>query len=129
LRDIPNEILSRVWLPTKNSVAAIPRSAFDQQADKIDLAFALNPYAAARTCDRLLPRPRHPFGFVARRGFTARTKAALTNPGLRAVSLIGSRSHVLLARYAPNAQVVGAKAGDDAIVLIHAGRADATSTR
>ena len=40
------------------------------------------------------------------------------------VSLIGSLTDVLLARYAPKAQVIGAKQGDDAILLMQAGRAD-----
>ncbi len=62
--------------------------------------------------------------FVARRGFTARTWEDLNKPEIRVVSLIGSLSDALLARYAPKAQVIGAKAGDDAILLMQAGRAD-----
>jgi polar amino acid transport system substrate-binding protein len=100
-------------------------SVLDLQSNKIDLAFALNP-----TPQRALAIGfthayyRHPFGFVARRGFTARTWEDLNQPEIRVVSLIGSLSDVLLARYAPKAQVVGAKAGDDAILLMQAGRAD-----
>ena len=100
-------------------------SVLDLQSNKIDLAFALNP-----TPQRALAIGfthayyRHPFGFVARRGFTARTWEDLNKPEIRVVSLIGSLSDVLLARYAPKAQVVGAKAGDDAILLMQAGRAD-----
>ena len=100
-------------------------SVLDLQSNKIDLAFALNP-----TPQRALAIGfthayyRHPFGFVARRGFTARTWEDLNKPEIRVVSLIGSLSDVLLARYAPKAQVIGAKAGDDAILLMQAGRAD-----
>lgn len=100
-------------------------SVLDLQSNKIDLAFALNP-----TPQRALAIGfthayyRHPFGFVARRGFTACTWEDLNRPDIRVVSLIGSLSDVLLARYAPKAQVVGAKAGDDAILLMQAGRAD-----
>ena len=43
---------------------------------------------------------------------------------VRVVSLIGSLSDVLLARYAPKAQIMGAKDGDAAILLMQAGRAD-----
>jgi polar amino acid transport system substrate-binding protein len=66
----------------------------------------------------------HPFGFVARRGFAARTWHDLNRPEVRVVSLIGSLTDVLLARYAPKAQVLGAKQGDDAVLLMQAGRAD-----
>jgi len=100
-------------------------SVLDLQANKVDLAFALNP-----TPQRALAIGfthayyRHPFGYVARRGFGARTWDDLNRPDIRVVSLIGSLSDVLLARYAPKAQVIGAKAGDDAILLMQAGRAD-----
>jgi polar amino acid transport system substrate-binding protein len=100
-------------------------SVLDLQSNKIDLAFALNP-----TPQRALAIGfthayyRHPFGFVARRGFAAATWEDLNKPEIRVVSLIGSLSDVLLARYAPKAQVLGAKAGDDAILLMQAGRAD-----
>ena len=100
-------------------------SVLDLQANKIDLAFALNP-----TPQRALAIGfthayyMHPFGFVARRGFAARTWEDLNKPEVRVVSLIGSLTDVLLARYAPKAQVLGAKQGDDAILLMQAGRAD-----
>ena len=100
-------------------------SVLDLQANKIDLAFALNP-----TPQRALAIGfthayyMHPFGYVARRGFAPRTWEDLNRPEVRVVSLIGSLTDVLLARYAPKAQVIGAKQGDDAILLIQAGRAD-----
>jgi polar amino acid transport system substrate-binding protein len=100
-------------------------SVLDLQANKIDLAFALNPTpqrALAIGFSRAYCM--HPFGYVARRGFTARTWEDLNKPEIRVVSLIGSLTDVLLARYAPKAQVIGAKQGDDAILLIQAGRAD-----
>jgi len=100
-------------------------SVLDLQSNKIDLAFALNP-----TPQRALAIGfthayyMHPFGFVARRGFAARTWDDLNRPEVRVVSLIGSLTDVLLARYAPKAQVLGAKQGDDAVLLMQAGRAD-----
>jgi len=100
-------------------------SVLDLQANKIDLAFALNP-TPQRALAIGFTRAyfMHPFGYVARRGFTAKTWEDLNKPEIRVVSLIGSLSDVLLARYAPKAQVIGAKAGDDAILLMQAGRAD-----
>jgi polar amino acid transport system substrate-binding protein len=100
-------------------------SVLDLQSNKIDLAFALNPTpqrALAIGFSRAYYM--HPFGYVARRGFSAKTWEDLNKPDIRVVSLIGSLTDVLLARYAPKAQVIGAKAGDDAILLMQAGRAD-----
>src|SRR5271156_2509337 len=100
-------------------------SVLDLQSNKIDLAFALNP-----TPQRALaigftePYYQHPFGYVARKGFSAKTWDDLNKPEVRVVSLIGALSDNLLARYAPKATVIGAKAGDDAILLMQAGRAD-----
>jgi polar amino acid transport system substrate-binding protein len=100
-------------------------SVLDLQSNKIDLAFALNP-----TPQRALaigftePYYMHPFGYVARKDFPAKTWEDLNKPGVRAVSLIGALSDNLLARYAPKATVMEAKTGDDAILLMQAGRAD-----
>jgi polar amino acid transport system substrate-binding protein len=100
-------------------------SVLDLQSNKIDLAFALNPTPQrALAIGFTRAYYLHPFGYVAKRGFAARTWEDLNKPDIRVVSLIGSLSDVLLARYAPKAQVIGAKAGDDAILLMQAGRAD-----
>jgi polar amino acid transport system substrate-binding protein len=100
-------------------------SVLDLQANKIDLAFALNPTPQrALAIGFTRAYYMHPFGYVARRGFPARTWEDLNRPDVRVVSLIGSLTDVLLARYAPKAQVIGAKQGDDAILLVQAGRAD-----
>jgi polar amino acid transport system substrate-binding protein len=100
-------------------------SVLDLQANKIDLAFALNPTPQrALAIGFTRPYYLHPFGFVARKGFDAKTWEDLNKPEVRCVSLIGSLSDNLLARYAPKATIVPAKQGDDAILLMQAGRAD-----
>jgi len=100
-------------------------SVLDLQANKIDLAFALNPTPVrALAIGFARPYYQHPFGFVAPPSFKARTWEDLNKPDVRVVSLIGSLMDVLLARYAPKATLVPAKAGDDAILLMQAGRAD-----
>ena len=87
-------------------------SVLDLQANKIDLAFALNPTPQrALAIGFTRAYYMHPFGYVARRGFAPRTWEDLNKPEIRVVSLIGSLTDVLLARYAPKAQVIGAKAG------------------
>jgi polar amino acid transport system substrate-binding protein len=100
-------------------------SVLDLQANKVDLAFALNPTPQrAMAIGFTHAYFMHPFGYVARRGFAAKTWEDLNKPDIRVVSLIGSLSDVLLARYAPKAQIMGAKDGDAAILLMQAGRAD-----
>jgi polar amino acid transport system substrate-binding protein len=100
-------------------------SVLDLQSNKIDLAFALNPTPQrALAINFTQPYYLHPFGLVARKGFTAKTWEDLNKPEIRAISLIGSLSDNLLARFAPKATVVGVKAGDDAILQMQAGRAD-----
>jgi len=100
-------------------------SVLDLQSNKIDLAFALNPTPQrALAIGFTQPYYLHPFGYVARKGFAAQTWEDLDKPEVRVVSLIGSLSDNLLARYAPKATVISAKAGDDAILLMQSGRAD-----
>jgi polar amino acid transport system substrate-binding protein len=100
-------------------------SVLDLQTNKVDIAFALNPTPQrALAIGFTQPYYLHPFGYVARKGFAARTWEDLNKPDIRVVSLIGALSDNLLARYAPKAQVIGAKAGDDAILQMQAGRAD-----
>lgn len=100
-------------------------SVLDLQSNKIDLAFALNPTPLrALAIGFTEPYYLHPFGYVSRPGFAAKTWADLNKPEVRVVSLIGALSDNLLARYAPKATVIGAKAGDDAVLLMQSGRAD-----
>jgi polar amino acid transport system substrate-binding protein len=100
-------------------------SVLDLQTNKSDLAFALNPTPQrALAIGFTRPYYMHPFGYVARKGFPARTWADLDNPKIRVVSLIGSLTDNLLARYAPKAEMVRVKTGPDGILMMQAGRAD-----
>ena len=100
-------------------------SVLDLQSNKVDLAFALNP-TAQRALSIGFSRAyyMHPFGYVSRPGFPAHTWADLNQPNVRLVSLIGSLSDNLIARYAPTAQVIGVKDGSNAILTVQSGRAD-----
>jgi polar amino acid transport system substrate-binding protein len=100
-------------------------SVLDLQANKIDLAFALNPTPQrALAVGFTQPYYLHPFGYVARKDFAPRTWEDLNKPDIRAISLIGALSDNLLARFAPKATVVSVRTGDDAILQMQAGRAD-----
>lgn len=100
-------------------------SVLDLQSNKIDLAFALNPTPLrALAIGFTEPYYMHPFGYVSRPGFAPKTWEDLNKPGVRVVSLIGSLSDNLLARYAPKATVVEAKAVDEAILQMQSGHAE-----
>lgn len=100
-------------------------SVLDLEANKSDLAFALNPTPQrALAIGFTIPYYLHPFGYVARPGFDAKTWGDLNDPKIRVASLIGSLTDNLLARYAPKAQSIGVKTGSDAIMSMQSGRAD-----
>jgi polar amino acid transport system substrate-binding protein len=100
-------------------------SVLDLQSNKIDLAFALNPTPLrALAIGFTEPYYQHPFGYVSRAGFAAKTWEDLNKPEVRVVSLIGALSDNLLARYAPKATVIEAKAGDEAVLQMQSGHAD-----
>jgi polar amino acid transport system substrate-binding protein len=100
-------------------------SVLDLQANKSDLAFALQPTPArALAIGFTRPYYMHPTGCVSRASFQARTWDDLNRPEVRIVSLIGSSLDPVLRRYTPKAQIVGARNGDDAVLLMQAGRGD-----
>jgi polar amino acid transport system substrate-binding protein len=100
-------------------------SVLDLQADKVDLAFALQP-----TPERALaigfsrPYYNHPFGMVGRKDFHARTWADLNKPEVRIAVAIGSSVEPVTRRFAPLAQVTGFKTADDNILAVQSGRVD-----
>jgi len=100
-------------------------SVLDLQANKSDLAFALNP-TPPRALAIGFSRPyyMHPFGYVSKQGFGARSWADLNRPEVRVVTLLGSSLDPVLARYTPKATIIGAKNGDEAILLMNSGRGD-----
>ncbi|HEY6441519.1 MAG TPA: transporter substrate-binding domain-containing protein [Acetobacteraceae bacterium] len=132
-KDLATGAWSGVAIDMTNSIAApfnarleyiestYANSVLDLQANKTDLAFALNP-----TPQRALAIGfthayyMHPFGFVARRGFAARTWEDLNKPEVRVVSLIGSLTDVLHTR---ERRPLNNRAGIDTIVA-HSLRSD-----
>ncbi len=123
--DMAKSIAAAINVKLEYLESTYSNSVLDLQSNKIDLAFALNPTPQrALAIGFTQPYYLHPFGFVATKGFTAKTWEDLNKPEIRTVSLIGALSDNLLARFAPKATVVGVKAGDDAILQMQAGRAD-----
>ena len=100
-------------------------SVLDLQANKVDLAFALNPtpqraLAIGFTHAVII----HPFGCLAKKGFSPTTWADLNRPDIRIAADLGSLHEVAARRFAPKAQVVALKTRDDCILALQSGRVD-----
>lgn len=100
-------------------------SVLNLQSGKADLSFSLNPTPqralAIRFTDPLLV---HPFGAIAKPGFTPSTWADLDKPNLRIAVSVGSLYQTLAQRYAPKAVSVGLTSTDACILALQSGRAD-----
>ncbi len=101
-------------------------SVLDLQANKVDLAFALNP-----TPQRALAIGfthsfiTHPFGCIAKAGFTPKTWEELNKPDIRIVCDLGSLHETAARRYCPKAQITALKTRDECTLFFQSGRADA----
>ncbi|MCC7275240.1 MAG: transporter substrate-binding domain-containing protein [Alphaproteobacteria bacterium] len=101
-------------------------SVLDLQANKIDMAFGLNP-----TPKRALVVDFPPAMFynvsslVGRKGFAARTWADLNKPDVKICFDIGSSRETIVKRYAPKAQHIGYKTSPECVLSVAAGRSDA----
>ena len=97
----------------------------DLQANKIDLAFSLNPTPKrALVIDFTHAFYLHGFGMVGEKGFHASNWRELNKPEVRIAVDIGSVHEIAARRFAPNATIIGLKARDDCILAVQSGRAD-----
>jgi polar amino acid transport system substrate-binding protein len=100
-------------------------SVLDLQANKVDLAFALNP-----TPQRALaigfahPMIIHPFGCLARHGLDPKTWSDINKPDLKVSFDIGSVHEVAARRFAPKAELIGYKDRDQVVLALQSGHAD-----
>lgn len=100
-------------------------SVQDLQADKIDLAFALNPTPQrALVIDFTHAFYLHGFGMVGRKGFKAEKWSELDKPQVKIAVDIGSTHEASARRLAPHATFIGFKTRDDSILAVQSGRAD-----
>ena len=100
-------------------------SVLDLQANKIDLAFSLNPTPKrALVIDFTHAYYLHGFGMVGAKGFHASDWGELNKPEVRIAVDIGSVHEIAARRFAPNATIIGLKARDDCILAVQSGRAD-----
>ena len=100
-------------------------SVLDLQANKIDLAFSLNPTPQrALVIDFTHPFYLHGFGMVGRKGFKASTWAELDKPEVKIAVDIGSTHELAARRFAPHATITGFKMRDECILAVQTGRTD-----
>jgi len=100
-------------------------SVLDLQADKIDLAFALNPTPVrALVIDFTPPFYLHGFGMVGRKGFAASEWGELDKPEVRIAIETGATSEIATRRFAGHATITSYKMRDDCVLAVQSGRAD-----
>src|SRR5579864_5206803 len=100
-------------------------SVLDLQANKVDLAFALNPTPLrALVIDFTHAFYLHGFGMVGKKGFTATDWADLDKPDVKVACDIGSVHEIAARRFAPHAQIIALPKRDDCILAVQSGRAD-----
>ena len=100
-------------------------SVLDLEANKVDLAFALNPTPKrALVIDFTHPFYLHGFGMVGKKGFHASNWNDLDKPEVRVAVDIGSVHELAARRFAPKATIIALKARDDCILAVQTGRAD-----
>ena len=100
-------------------------SVLDLQANKVDLAFALNPTPLrALVIDFTHPFYLHGFGMVGRKGFKAANWSDLNKPDVKVACDIGSAHEIAARRFAPQAQIIALKTRDECVLAVQSGRAD-----
>jgi polar amino acid transport system substrate-binding protein len=100
-------------------------SVLDLQANKVDLAYALNPTPLrALVIDFTHPFYLHGFGIVGRKGFAATDWSDLDKPEIKVACDIGSAHEIAARRFASHATIVALPKRDDCILAVQSGRAD-----
>jgi polar amino acid transport system substrate-binding protein len=101
-------------------------SVLDLQANKIDLAFALNPSPQrALAIGFTHPMIIHPFGCLAKHGFDPHSWDDLNKPDVRIAVDLGSLHETAARRFAPKAQITALKTRDECTLALQSGRVDA----
>jgi polar amino acid transport system substrate-binding protein len=100
-------------------------SVLDLQANKVDLAFALNP-TPTRALAIAFTHPViiHPFGCLAKAGFNPAGWDDINKPEIRIAVDLGSLHEIAARRFAPKAQITAFKTRDDCILALQSGRVD-----
>lgn len=101
-------------------------SVLDLQANKIDMAFGLNPTPRrALVVDFPNPLFYNVSSLVARRGFSATSWDDLNKPEVKIAFDIGTSRETIVKRFAPRAQHIGYRTSPECVLSVASGRSDA----
>ena len=100
-------------------------SVLDLQANKIDMAFGLNPTPKrALVIDFPNPLFYNKPSFVGRKGFRADTWTELNKPEVKIAFDLGTSRETIVRRFAPNATHTGYKTSSECVMSVASGRSD-----
>ena len=124
--DMANDIAAKLGAKIQVVESTWGNQILDLQADKIDLAFAVNPTPErALVIDFSTPILVHSFTVITRKGFAKpATWADLNRPDAKLAVDIGSTHEMIARRYCPKANILGFKNRDEAVMAVATGRAD-----
>lgn len=124
--EMANDIASKLGAKVEIVESTWGNQILDLQANKIDLAFAVNPTPErALVIDFSTPILVHSFTAVTRKGYPKpATWEDLNKPAVKIAVDLGSTHELIARRYAPNATILGFKNRDEAVLAVSTGRAD-----
>ena len=124
--DMANDIAAKLGAKVETLESTWGNQILDLQADKVDLAFAVNPTPErALVIDFSTPILVHSFTVITKKGFAKpQTWAELNKPEVKIAVDIGSTHETITHRYCPKATILGFKNRDEAILAVATGRAD-----
>ena len=124
--DMANDIAGKLGAKVETLESTWGNQILDLQADKIDLAFAVNPTPErSLVIDFSTPILVHSFTVITKKGFAKpQTWAELNKPEVKIAVDIGSTHETIARRYCPKANILGFKERNEAILAVSTGRAD-----
>ncbi|WFU74346.1 transporter substrate-binding domain-containing protein [Bradyrhizobium sp. CB2312] len=124
--EMANDIAAKLGAKVETLESTWGNQILDLQADKIDLAFAVNPTPErSLVIDFSTPILVHSFTVITKKGFAKpQTWAELNKPEVKIAVDIGSTHETIARRYCPKANILGFKERNEAILAVATGRAD-----
>jgi polar amino acid transport system substrate-binding protein len=124
--EMANNIAGKLGAKVETLESTWGNQILDLQAEKIDLAFAVNPTPErALVIDFSTPILVHSFTVITKKGFAKpQTWAELNKPEVKIAVDIGTTHETIARRYCPKATILGFKERNEAILAVSTGRAD-----
>ncbi|MFK4509878.1 transporter substrate-binding domain-containing protein [Bradyrhizobium daqingense] len=124
--DMANDIAAKLGAKLETLESTWGNQILDLQAEKIDLAFAVNPTPErSLVIDFSTPILVHSFTVITKKGFAKpQTWAEINKPEVKIAVDIGSTHETIARRYCPKATILGFKERNEAILAVATGRAD-----